>query len=124
MIKRNLFNRVASPKITPPNRDANMATNVDSGTMRLMGSPTKKSKNSGVKGSVALLKEFSQLGWASHDSDPRKSIPREVGQLGSNHTVNFSKGTSHHIKSPERKCPTRGVIQKCDRALPNLRRGQ
>ena len=34
--------------------------------------PSKKSKNSGVKGSVALLKESLQLGCVSQDSHPSK----------------------------------------------------
>ena len=48
--------------------------------------PMKKSKTGGAKGSVALLKESAQLGCASQDSYPRKSIPREPGMLGSKHT--------------------------------------
>ena len=60
--------------------------------------PGKKSKTSGVKGSVALSKESIRLGCVSQDCPPRKSILRETGKLGSNHTVKFSKGTWHHIK--------------------------
>ena len=36
--------------------------------------PSKKSKKGGAKGSVALLKESTQLGCVSQDSYPRKSI--------------------------------------------------
>ena len=79
-----------------------MATNVDS------------DKKSGVKGSVALLKESKQLGCVSQDSHPSKSIQRKGRRLGSNHTVKFSKGTWHHIKIREWKGPSRGVIQKCE----------
>ena len=55
--------------------------------------PSKTSKKSGAKGSVASLKESFQLGCVSHDSHRRKSTPREKGKLGSNHTVKFSKKT-------------------------------
>ena len=48
------------------------------------GQPSKKSKKSGGKGSVALLKESIQLVCVSQDSHPRESILREEGQLGSN----------------------------------------
>ena len=33
--------------------------------------------------------------------------------LDSKHTVNFSKGTWHHIEIRERKGPSRGIIPKC-----------
>ena len=46
------------------------------------GKPYKKSKKGGAKGSAAILKEFLQLGCASQDSYPRKSILREPGMLG------------------------------------------
>ena len=35
--------------------------------------PSKKSKKGGAKGSVALLKESTQLGCVSQDSYPKKS---------------------------------------------------
>ena len=75
--------------------------------------PSKKSKKGGAKGSVALVKESTQLGCVSQDSHPRKSILREQGKLGSKHTVKFSKGTWHQIKIRERKGPSRGLIPKC-----------
>ena len=50
----------------------------------------------------------------SQDSCPRKSTLREEGKLGSNHTVKFSKGTCHKITIRERKCPSRGIVQKCE----------
>ena len=47
------------------------------------GQPSKKSKKSGGKGSVALLLEESiLLGCVSQDYPPRKSILREVGKIG------------------------------------------
>ena len=50
-------------KITSLNRDANMATIVSLDTLRLMGSPVKKSRrNVDGKGSVALLKSESTSG--------------------------------------------------------------
>ena len=89
-----------------------------SDTQRLMASPAKGLRR--VKSSVALLKESTQLGCVSQNSHPRKSNPREEGQLRSNHTVNFSKGTWHHIKIRERKGPSRGVIQKFEPHERNL----
>ena len=67
------------------------------------GQPSKKSKKSGGKGSVALLKESIQLGCVSHDSHPRKSVLWKDGQLGPKHTVKFSMGPWHHLKDRERK---------------------
>ena len=100
--------------ITSLNQGAHMAKNADSNTLRLMGlQQSKKSKKSGVKGSVALVKESIQLGCVSQDSHPRKSIPRKERKLGSNHTVKFSKDTWHHKKNSG-KGPSRGVIQKCE----------
>ena len=61
--------------------------------------PNKKSKKGAAKGSVAILKESTQLGCVSQDSCPRKSFLRELGKLGSKHTVKFSKGTWHQIKN-------------------------
>ena len=51
----------------------------------------------GVEGSVTLLKQSIQLGCVSRDYPPRKSTLREVGKMGLNHTVNFSKGTWHRV---------------------------
>ena len=62
------------------------------------GKPSKKSTKGGAKGSVAILKESTQLDYASQDSFPRKSSPREPGKLGSKHAVKFSKGTWHQKK--------------------------
>ena len=77
------------------------------------GKPDKKSKKGGAKGSVAFLKESTQLSCVSQDSCPRKSFLREPGKLGSKHAVNFSKSMWHQIKIRERKGPSRGIIQKC-----------
>ena len=94
--------------ITSLNQDAH----ADSDTFD--GQPRKKSKKSGGKGPVALLKESIQLGCVSQGSHPRKSVLRKGRKLGSNHTIKFSKGMWHHIKIRERKGPSRGVIQKCE----------
>ena len=45
-----------------------MAKNADSDTLRIDWQPSKKSKQSGVKGSVVLLKESIQVGCVSQDS--------------------------------------------------------
>ena len=47
--------------------------------------PSKKSKKGGARGSVALLKESTQVGYVSQGSYPRKSIPREPGRLRPKH---------------------------------------
>ena len=78
------------------------------------GQPSKKSKKSDRKGSVASLKESVQMGCVSQDSHPRKPILRKEVKLGSNHAVRFSKGTWNHVKIRERKGPSRGVTQKCE----------
>ena len=48
-------------------------------------SPAKSQRKGGAKGSVALLKESTQVGCVSQGSYPRKSIPREPGRLRSKH---------------------------------------
>ena len=84
---------------------------------------SKMSKKSGVKGSVALLKESIQLGCVSLDSYPRKSVLHEEGKLGSRHAVEFSKGAWHQRKILERKGPSRGIIQKCEENLVQGKKG-
>ena len=81
------------------------------------GQPNKKSKKSGGSGSVCCLVEGDcTIGSCVSQDDPqKKSILREVGKLGSNHTVKFSKGTSHAAKTQERKGPSQGVMQKWER---------
>ena len=90
-----------------------MVANADFDMLRPRKKPSKKSKKGGAKGSDAILKESTQLGCASRDSYPRKSILREPGRLGSKHAVKFSTGTWHQIKIRERNGPSRGIIQKC-----------
>ena len=69
------------------------------------GQPSKKLKKSCGKVSVALLKE-------SLLRENLFCVKRE--KLGSNHTVNFSQGTWHHMRVRERKGPSRGISQKCE----------
>ena len=71
------------------------------------GKPSKRSKKGGAKGSGALLKESIQLGCASQDSYPRKSIVREPGKLESKHAVKIFQ---RHLAQ---KGPLRGIIQEC-----------
>ena len=68
------------------------------------GQPSKKSKKSGVKGFSGFIEGVSiHLGCVAQDSYPRKYILREAGNLRSNHTVKFSKGTWHHMKKSGKK---------------------
>ena len=60
--------------------------------------PSKKSKKSGVKGSVALLKGPCTSVLCISRFLAEKAVLRENRKLGSNHTVKFSKGTWHHKK--------------------------
>ena len=64
--------------------------------------------------SLFLLKESTQLGCVSQDSNLRKSIEREEEKWGSKHAVKFSKSTWHQRKIRERKGPLRGIIPKCE----------
>ena len=59
--------------------------------------PHKKPKTCGAEGSVASLKESFQLGCVSQNSNPRISILRKAGKLGSNHAVKFSKSSWRKI---------------------------
>ena len=97
-------------KITSLHRDAKFGAQCLFRCTEADGQPSKKSKKGGAQGSVALLKESIQLGCVSQDSYPRKSF---LGNMGSMHAVNFSKGTWHQIKIRERKGPSWGIIQKC-----------
>ena len=91
-----------------------LTMNADSDMLRQRKAPAKSRRKVVRKGSVALLKESTQLGCISQDSYPRKSILREPGRLGSTHAVKFSKGGWHaHKNSVKGKGPSRGIIQKC-----------
>ena len=89
--------------------------------------PNSKSKKSGGKGSVALLKESIQLGCVSPDYSSKKSILRKLGNIGSSHTVNFSKGTWHHEKKGKEKVHRKELfksasLKKAIRVRQNLRK--
>ena len=90
----------------------------DPDALRLMGSPAKIRRKSGVKGSVALLKESIPLGCVSQDSHPRKSFLRKEGKSGSNRTVKFSKGTRVHREELFKSVNLMSAI----RELPVLRK--
>ena len=76
--------------------------------------PSKRSKKGGAKGSVAILMETKHLGSVSQDSYPRKSVLREPGILGSNHTVKFSKSTRYQTKFLERRGSIARNYPKCE----------
>ena len=57
-----------------------MAKNCCFRHVELEEKPHKESKKGGAKGSVALLKELSQMNCVSRDLHPKKSILRKEGQ--------------------------------------------
>ena len=64
-------------EITSLRLDAFMAINAIFDIFEAEEEPSKKSKKGGAKGSVASLKDSTQLGCASQDSHPRKPVLRE-----------------------------------------------
>ena len=72
-----------------------MATNVISDTWRQKESPARSRRKVVRKDQLRSLKESRQLGCVSQDSYPRKSVPCELGKLGTKRAVKFSKGTMH-----------------------------
>ena len=113
-IRLENFGILPCVKTTSLRPEANLEEHVSSDMLRPRKSLAKSRRFSGAKGSVALLKEATQLGCVSHDSYPRKSLLREEEKLGSKHAVKFSKGTWHQIIIRERVGPPRGTIQKCE----------
>ena len=87
-----IFGTLSFVSIANLNRDANMATNVDSNMLSLMGSRRT------VVGKDHVLLQSPYNGVKNLCFKVRRSIQREKGKLGSNRTVKFSKGTWHHIK--------------------------
>ena len=82
---------------------------------------SRKSKKGGAKGSVAFLKESTQLGCVSQDSHPRKSFLQD-GKLVPNHTVKFS--TKIRERKVHREASLKSVnVTSAIRALPDLRTG-
>ena len=76
----------------------------DSGNIDMLEKASTKSRKEGTQGAVAVLLKYNKvlIRCVSQDSDPKKSIPRKVGELRSNasagHTVKFSGSTWYHIK--------------------------
>ena len=98
--------------ITSLSPDARKVTVVISNTLRLVGSAVKSQRKVAEKGSVACLKENIHVGCVSQDGPQKKCNLREVGKLGSNHAVMFSKTTMSHTRNRERKGQSQGVKQK------------
>ena len=74
--------------------------------------PSKKSKKSGVTGSVAFFfLESIQLGFVSHAFHLRRSIPRKEGKSGSNHTVGH---VAPHHNSGQKRSIARRRSEKCE----------
>ena len=94
-----IIGTLPSVLITCMKHDAHMAKSADSDMLRLMGSPAKKSKKSGGKGSVALMKKFIQLGCVSHDSHPRKFYSLDRWTIGNN----TNRQILHGHMAPQKK---------------------
>ena len=88
--------------MTRLNQDANMATNADSNTLRLMCSPEKVEEKWCERFSalMILLRENRFTG--------RKEKWDQIAP------TNSPKGTWHHIKIREREGPSRGAVWKCE----------
>ena len=78
--------------------------------------PSKKSKKESTQGAIAILKEKKVQGCVSQNSDPKKSILRQIVHTRLNasegHDLTFSRRTWYEIQCQERKGPSPGVIQK------------
>ena len=103
-----------------------MAISADFRYVEAEEKPSNKSKKGGAKGSVALLKESTQLGCVSQDRENLFHV--KEGKSGSNHTVYFYKGTWHHKKFGKEKVHHEELFKSASltsaaRAPPSLRRG-
>ena len=98
-----------SVRITSQKQDAVTAESAIFDRLRRSKSPSKSKRGVAQKGSVALRKEYIQVCCVSQDSQPRQSILRKAGKLGSKDAVKFSKGTWHQKK----KLGKQGSIQRC-----------
>ena len=78
-----------------------------------MGSPVTSQRKEAEKDQWHYWMKNIQKGCVSQDSAQNKSILREIGKLGPNHAVKFSKTTMRHAKIRERMGPSQGVMQKC-----------
>ena len=99
--------------ITSLNQDANMATIVDSYTLRLMPSQAK-SRKVVRKNQFLDCRRLYKLGCVSQNSYRKTSILREEGRLRSTHAVKLSRGTWHQMNIRETNGPSQGVFQKCE----------
>ena len=83
-----------------------MSTNVDSDTLGLMGSPGKVRRR--VVGRISCFTKGGLYNWVvCLKITIRECLFYGKKKFGSNHTVKFPKGTWHHIKSRERRGPSR-----------------
>ena len=90
-------------KITSLNQDASVATNADSDTLRLVGSPAKNRKKKWCEGSVASLKRVYSIGLCVLKILNRENL-REEGKSGSNHTVMFPRARVTPNKNSQSVC--------------------
>ena len=70
--------------------------------LRLVGFPVKSQRKVAQKDRW-LFEKHNSIGLCHHDNRQRKSILRENEQLGSNHTVKFSKATMRRVKNRKRR---------------------
>ena len=84
------FGIVPCVKTTSLKKVVFMVTNADFDMLRL--------KKCSARSQRKVVRKDQLHGYVSQDSYPRKSILRERGKLGSNHTVKISKGTWHQKK--------------------------
>ena len=114
-IRHVILGTLPCVSITSLNQDANMATNADPDTMRLKGSPAKKSEKSCVK--VQLPCSRSLHNWIVC----LKILIRENLFYGKKENwdqiapSNSPRARWHHLKTfGKEKGPSRGVVQKSE----------
>ena len=77
------------------------------------GQPSKRSKKSGVKGSVASFRESFQMVVYLKILMQENLLFYVNQEIWDRNAVKFSNGTWHQIKIRERKGPSRGINPKC-----------
>ena len=90
-------------KTTSLSPDVFMEENVSFRHVEAEERPSKKSKKSGAKGSVALLKESTQLGCVSQDSCPRKIFSTWKGEIGIKRRRQIFQGRLAPLKNSGKK---------------------
>ena len=90
-----------------------LATNAFSDMLRNTWSPTRSRNKGGANGSLAIVKEFIQIGLCISRFLTEKIFTMCTGTVGTKHTVGFSGSTWHQIKIREIKGPSRGITHKC-----------